>query len=163
MVGKSGSSQMSQQCPQCGAEFPSDEQCHGRFDLCLAMEFENPGTFGAAHFLTVACYMLQHNAYSRDAWLEAREMIAQFIQDGVTPTEMRKQNRSRLDSRHRRWSIIKGTELSEFDTIVWTRTIADVRLDDPETYCADVRLWAASILADTELLLRKIGASLPVT
>jgi hypothetical protein len=45
----------------------------------MALEYENPSAYGAVHHLTVACYMLQHNAYSRDVWLEARKMLAQFI------------------------------------------------------------------------------------
>ena len=148
---------MSQNCPQCGAEFPSDEQCHDRFDLCLALEFENPTTLGAVHHLTVLCYMLQHNVYSRDVWLEARKMMAQFIQAGITPAEIWKQNRSRFDSGHRTWHVTKGAKLSEFDTIVWSRTIADVRLDNPETYCADVKLWAKSVLTDTKMLMQALN------
>jgi hypothetical protein len=147
---------MSQKCPQCSGEFPPDEQCRDRFDLCMAMEFENPTTYGAVHHLTVACYMFQHNAYSRDAWLEVRKMIAQFIQGGITPAEMRKQNRSRFSSRHRTWRVTKGANLSEFDAIVWSRTIADVRLDNPATYCADVELWAISVLADTQTLIQEL-------
>jgi hypothetical protein len=139
--------------PQCGAEFPADEPCQQRFNRCMALEYENPTTFGAVHHLTVVCYMLQHNAYSRDAWLEARSMVARFIWDGVTPAEMRRQNRSRFDNGHRVWRVTRGAKLLEFDTIIWTRTIADVRLDDPKVYCADVTRWAASVLTDTELLL----------
>jgi hypothetical protein len=122
----------------------------------MAMEFENPTTFGAVHHLTVACYMLQHNAYSRNVWLEARKMIVQFTQEGMTPAEMRKQNRSRLDSGHRTWSVTKGVKLSEFDNIVWSRTIADVRLDNPEVYCTDVNDWALSVLEDTDALVRNL-------
>jgi len=122
----------------------------------MALEYENPTAWGAVHHLTVACYMLQHNAYARQVWLEAREMLAQFIQGGVTPAAMRVRNRSRLDSGHRAWSVTKGAKLSEFDTIDWSRTIAGVRLDAPTTYCADVRLWAISILRDTETLMQKL-------
>jgi hypothetical protein len=148
--------EMSQKCPHCGAEYPSNEQCRDRFDLCLALEFENPTVFGSVHHLTVLCYMLQHNEYSRDTWLEARKMIAQFIQEGATPLAMRKQNRSRMDSLQRTWSVTKGEKLSEFDTIAWTHTIADVRLDNPEIYCSDVRLWTAGILKDTESLMQEL-------
>jgi hypothetical protein len=122
----------------------------------MAMEFETPTTFGAVHHLTVACYMLQHNAYSRNVWLEARKMIVQFTQEGMTPAEMREQNRSRLDSGHRTWSVTKGVKLSEFDNIVWSRTIADVRLDNPEVYCTDVNDWALSVLEDTDALVRNL-------
>jgi len=148
---------MTWKCPQCGAEYPSDEQCRDRFDLCMAMEYENPTAYGAVHHLSVACYMLQHNVYSRDVWLEARRMIAQFIQGGITPAEMRKQNRSRFDSGRRKWSVTKGAKLSEFDAIEWSRTIAEVRLDNPDIYCADVKLWAMSVLTDTKKLMQQLN------
>ena len=120
----------------------------------MALEYENSGAFGAVHHLTVVCYMLQHNAYSRDVWLEARNMLAQFVEEGVSPAAMRGRNRSRFDSAHRSWSITKGAKLPEFETLLWSRTIAGVRLDDPETYCADVQLWATCVLKDTEQLVQ---------
>lgn len=140
---------MSPPCPLCGAEFPAGEHCRDRFDLCLAKEFENPATYGAVHHLTVACYMLQHNAYSRQGWLGARELLVQFVREGKTTAEVGAQNRRKLDSRQRKWSIIKGEKIST-EGLIWTRTIADVRLDTPELYCAGVELWAKSVLADTE-------------
>jgi hypothetical protein len=116
----------------------------------MALEFAHPTAFGAVHHLTVASYMLQHNAYSRDGWLEARKMLSRFIRDGVLPAEMRNQSRARLDSGRRAWSFTKGARLPEFEMIAWTRTIADVRFDSPEVYCADVILWATSVLTDAE-------------
>jgi hypothetical protein len=68
---------------------------------------------------------------------------------------MRQRNRSRFDSAHRAWSVTSGPKLEGFDTLVWSRTIADVRLDDPETYYADIRLWAVSVMRDTELLVHR--------
>lgn len=149
----------SQKCPQCGGDLPSEETCRHRFVRCMALEYENPATYGAVHHLTVICYMLQHNGYSRDGWLEARDMLARFIQDGVTPTEVKQQNRYKFNSGHRTWSITKGERLSDVDGLLWTRTIADVGLDDPEVYCADVILWARGVLTVTETLLRKLEAS----
>jgi hypothetical protein len=102
--------------------------------------------------------MLQHNAYSRIAWLEARQMIARFIREGITPAAIRKENHLMVDGGHRTWSINKGEKLSEFDAIIWSRSLADVRMDDPGTYCSDVRLWAGSILEDTESLILKLDA-----
>jgi hypothetical protein len=120
--------------------------------LCLAKEFENPTTYGAVHHLTVACYMLQHNAYSRDGWLGTRHLLVQFIQEGKTPAEVRYENRHKLDSGPRKWRVTKGAKIST-DGLVWTHTIADVRLDNPDAYCADIELWAKSVLADTEKLV----------
>ncbi len=140
-------------CPRCGAQFPAGETCRDRFDLCLAKEFEEPTSSGSVHHLTVACYMLQHNLYSRQAWLEAREMVAQFIRQGRAPSDVRRQNRKRLDSGRRRWSVTKGAKMAGLDGVVWTRTLADVRLDTPDLYCADVKLWAEGVLSDTESVL----------
>jgi hypothetical protein len=148
---------MSQKCPLCGGVFTSVEQCRERFDLCMALEYENTAAYGAVHHLSVACYMLQHNAYSAEVWLEARNMLARFIRDGLTPEQVRRQNRSRFDSRYRSWSVTTGAKLPEFDSIVWTRTIADVRIEDPETYCKDVTLWAERVLSDTEVRIQDRG------
>jgi hypothetical protein len=156
---KKTGSEMSQICPQCGADLPSEETCRHRFDRCMALEFENPTTYGAVHHLTVICYMLQHNGYSRDGWFEARHILARFVQDRVTPAEVRQENRSRSESGFRTWSINKGEKLSELDGPLWTRTIADIRFDNPKVYCADVILWARSVLTDTGPLLRKFVGS----
>ncbi len=145
-------------CPQCGAQFPAGETCRDRFDLCLAKEFEQPTSYGSVHHLTVACYMLQHNVYSREAWQEARQMVAQFIRQGRMPSDVRRQNRKRLDSGQRRWSVTKGAKMAGLDGIAWTRTIADVRFDTPDLYCADVKLWAAGVLSDTEGVLPESSA-----
>jgi hypothetical protein len=123
--------------------------------LCLAKEFENPTTYGAVHHLTVACYMLQHNEYSREGWLGTRHLLAQFINEGKTPAEVRQQNRHKLDSGQRKWRVTKGAKIST-DGINWTRTIADVRLDNPKVYCADIELWAKSVLADTEKMVGEV-------
>lgn len=136
-------------CPQCGAIYPSEETCQRRFDACLALEYENPAAYGAVHLLTVACYMLQHNLYSRQGWLETRQMVAQAIRLGTTSAEIRVEYQRKLDSSQRAWSVTKGEKLAEFDAIQWSYTIADLRLDSPERYVADVRYWADCVLKDT--------------
>jgi hypothetical protein len=115
----------------------------------MALEFENPAAFGAVHHLSVACYMLQHNLYSCLVWLEARHMLAQFVQGEITPADYRVQQRSKFDQSRRTWRVTRGEKLAAFATIVWSRTIAGVRLTDAGQYVADVRLWAESVLADT--------------
>ncbi len=137
-------------CPKCGAEYSAGDDCQNRFNQCLALEYENPTAYGAVHHLTVLCYMLQHDAYSHQVWLESREMLREFLERGTSPSEVRKRNRSRVDSGKRKWSITQGPKFSRFAEIKWTRTIADVRLVDADSYCADVKQWAASILHDTD-------------
>jgi hypothetical protein len=45
--------------------------------------------------------------------------------------------------------VTKGEKLTEFDAIQWSFTIADLRLDSPERYVADVKRWAECLLKDT--------------
>lgn len=144
-------------CAKCGAELADGEDCRARFDLGQAKEMENPAIFGAVHNLSVLSYMLQHNEYSRDGWLHGRKLLSQFVNEGITPSQARKQNRDKVNSNNRKWNITKGAKLTQVDNLRWTHTIADVRLDTAENYCADVKLWAASILADTESLMRELG------
>jgi DNA-binding transcriptional MerR regulator len=136
-------------CPQCGGIYPSGETCQQRFEACLALDYENPEIYAAVHLLTVACYMLQHNLYSRQGWLETRQMIAQAIHLGFTSAEIRVAYQRRLDSGQRSWSVTRGEKLAEFDAIQWSYTIADLRLDSPEQYVADVKHWAECVLNDT--------------
>lgn len=136
-------------CAQCGAIYASDETCQQRFEACLALEYDNPLAYGAVHLLSVACYMLQHNLYSREGWLETRALVRLTISQEYTPADIRKMNRDRLDSGVRKWSITKGAKLAEFATIRWSRTIADIRLENPEDYVSDVKQWAVSVLEDT--------------
>ncbi len=139
-------------CPKCGAPWLEEQSCRERFELCLAHEYEHPESYGAVHHLLVTGYMLQHNLYSRTAWIEARRMLAGFLSGELTPARQREQNHDRLGSDKRGWSITKGPRLVEFDSIRWTRTLADVPIDSPEAYCAGVHAWAESLLNDTRAL-----------
>jgi len=141
---------MAYTCAQCGAIYPSDGTCQARFEACLALEYENPATYGAVHLLTVACYMLQHNLYSRHGWLDARQMVAQTIRLGISTAEIRKEYQRRLESGQRQWSVTKGEKLGEFDSIRWSQTLADIQLDSPERYVATVKQWAMAVLKDTD-------------
>jgi hypothetical protein len=143
---------MATSCVQCGAVFPVDEICQGRFDACLALEFTQPA-YGAVHHLTVPCYMLQHNAYSRAGWIEARKLLAKFVQDGWMPAQARRQARGVIDSGNRTWHVTKGDKLPGVESIAWSFTLAQVRLETADLYCADVLQWARSILTDSQPFL----------
>lgn len=143
-------------CPVCGAEFSGEESCRTRFERCLALDYAHISTYGAVHHLVVACYMLQHNEYTRPAWLGARALVAQAIEGNVPPQDLRRQNRARLDSGQRAWKITRGEKMPGVDAIVWSRSVAHVRLETPEAYCIDVREWARSVLDDTESLVQSV-------
>lgn len=101
--------------------------------------------------------MLQHNRYSREGWIQVRQMLARFL-TGLTPHEVRRDRRKALDSGNRTYSFTKGPKLAGVESIAWTYTVADVRLDTAEHYCADVWAWAAQVVRDSEGLMRTVGA-----
>ncbi|MGZ3673268.1 MAG: DUF5946 family protein [Ktedonobacterales bacterium] len=143
-------------CPQCGAKYSTDETCEDRFNLGQAREMTDPASF-AVHHLSVPCFMLQHNRYSHDGWIQVRQMLTRFLA-GLTPDEARRDRRKAVDSGNRTYSFTKGPKLAGVESIAWTYTIADVRLDTAEHYCADVWAWAAQVVRDSEELMRTVGA-----
>jgi hypothetical protein len=114
---------------------------------------ENPAAF-PVHHLSVPTYMLQHNAYTREGWLSVRDLLRQFVEDGLPPSEARRRGRLQVDGGQRSWSFTRGPKLPGVEQIHWTMTVAEVRLDSPEHYCADVRRWAASVLADSAAVVK---------
>jgi hypothetical protein len=142
-------------CSLCGAPLSPGETCRDRFNLGQVQEMEHPASF-AVHHLSVPTYMLQHNHYSREGWLNVRELLRQFVEDGLVPDEARRRGRVQVDSGHRSWSFTRGPKLPGVELLRWTMTVAEVRLDTPEHYCADVRRWAESVLADSAALVKSV-------
>lgn len=147
---------MPYRCPECRATYSTDETCEDRFNAGQAREMTDPASF-AVHHLSVPCFMLQHNRYSRAGWIQVRQMLARFLA-GLTPNEARRDRRKAVDSGNRTYSFTKGPKLAGVESIIWAHTIADVRLDTAEHYCADVREWAAHIVRDSEELMQTVGS-----
>jgi hypothetical protein len=139
-------------CPGCGARL-AHSTCGNYFDTCQAREFEQPAYF-SVHDISVPCYLLQHNMYSREGWLMTREYLRKSLSSSVRPSVIADSDREKFDSSNRTWSFTKGEKLAGVENIVWSRTIADLRLGTAEQYCADVLMWGKSILADTEALIQ---------
>ncbi len=114
----------------------------------LFWEAEYPAYGAEVHHLTVLCYFLQHpSLYSPAGLDEARHLLAEFVEQGASPSEVRQRNQARVDSSRRDWKI-KGTVASHgaYDPpIDWTMTAADVVAGGSENYCANVRTWARLI------------------
>jgi hypothetical protein len=100
------------------------------------------------HHLMVLCYHLQHpSLYSPEGLNEAKRLLVDFLDRGVTTIEVRQRNRDRLDSGKRKFKI-KGTPTSHgaYDQAVhWTMTAADVTAGGVDHYCDNVRAWARSV------------------
>lgn len=141
---------MTSTCPQCKGPFASAGACRERFDAAQLLEVQRPAYY-AVHYLSVPCYMLQHDVSSRQGWVEVRLLLSRFVREGWTPAMAR---RHILGAGHRSWSFAKGARLPGVEKIGWDRTIADVRLDTADHDGADVRLWAERILVNSDDLIR---------
>ncbi len=112
---------MPDRCPQCGATYSVDETCEDHFSAGQALELTDPSSYAVHHF-SVPCFMLQHNRYSRDGWIWARELLARFL-GRLAPEEARRQSRTAVDSGNRTYSFTKGPKLAGVDAIAWTSTL----------------------------------------
>ena len=110
---------MSFRCPQCGAITINGEACSDRFDRSQAFELQEPERY-RVHHLSVPCYWLQHNMYSRTGWLQVRKLLYRFVYEGLTPQEVLKENKKSPDSSKRSGSFTRGEKLAGVEDILWT-------------------------------------------
>ncbi|MGI5836593.1 MAG: DUF5946 family protein [Chloroflexota bacterium] len=136
------------ECPECGAPWDNGRTCQDCFHQMLAWEWEDTRN-QAVHHLMVLSYHLQHpSLYSPESLADARRLLFEFLERGVSSEEIRKRRQTELDSRNRKWKI-KGTAAihGSYDPPVrWTITAVDVIAGGIDRYCDSVRAWARSIL-----------------
>lgn len=137
-----------QVCPECGAALEAGKTCQDDFHQMLYWETEDPSLW-EVHHLMVLCYHLQHpTLYSPEGLAWAKETLVEFVEHEVTTQEVRRRNRTNLDSGNRKWKI-KGTpdlHGSYAHPISWMMTAADVTAGSMSDYCDNVRAWARSVL-----------------
>jgi hypothetical protein len=113
----------------------------------LFWEAENPA-LGEVHHLMVLCYHLQHpSLYSPEGLEYAKGLLAEFIEHGTAPQDIRRQNSAQLSSDVRPFKIT-GTAESQgaYSTPVeWPKRARDVALAGADQYIANVRAWAQSV------------------
>lgn len=134
-------------CPECGALHVDNRTCQDDFHQMLFWENEVPA-LGVVHHLMVLCYHLQHpSLYSREGLAHARGLLADFVAEGLSPTEARQHNRASVHSGKRDWSITArpGNEGAYERPMRWTMTAADVVAGGSEAYTDNVKTWASTI------------------
>jgi hypothetical protein len=136
-------------CPECGARLEAGETCRSTFDEFMALEMTDP-EYGQVHFLTVACYMIQHNQYSDRAlvWIEPK--LKAFLEQNLSNQQIRAVARLDTDSGQRKWKVLRQPGDHPLPKILWSQTIMDVarRYTDPQSYRELVRSWGRSVLQD---------------
>lgn len=134
-------------CPECGAAWTAGRTCRDYFHQMLYWENEDPAR-GEVHHLMVLCYHLQHpSLYSAEGLATARELLADLVERGLTTQQIRHDNRERLSSGNRGWTMTArlGNHGRYRRPVAWTMAAADVVAAGPERYRERVREWAESI------------------
>ena len=120
----------------------------------LFWEAEYPAAGAEVHHLIVLCYHLQHpSLYAPDGLEYSLQLLADFVEHGVSPQQVRKQRRSAVDSGKRKWQIRarSGLHGTYRRPVHWSMTAQDVVNAGAEHYIESVQQWASAILADLRL------------
>jgi hypothetical protein len=138
---------MSKICPECGAVLSEEDTCQSIFESFLVLEFTDPG-YGEVHFLTVACYMIQHGRYSDAGLVWIQGMLRAYLEGEMTNDQLRQLARKDTDNRDRTWKVNRAANAAPLPKIDWTMTIADVaeHYADPQSYQQAVRDWGRATL-----------------
>ena len=134
---------MTLNCAECGAVLPENTTCQSIFETFLSLEFTDPA-FGAVHFLTVSCFMIQHGRYSDKALSWIQPVVRGHLENKLTPAQLRQLARKGTSSDTRTCKIKRSTNEPPVPKIIWSMTIADVAKDfkDAQSYCDLVKLWS---------------------
>jgi hypothetical protein len=148
-----GGTIVSTTCAKCGAVLTEGKACQSIFDEFMAFEFTDPG-YGRVHFLTVACYMVQHGGYSDEAYVWMQSAFRNYLEEGYT-TEMIRRNAARESGRIE--GIRRPEDATTLPKVHWSMTIADVaaRMHDAESYCKLVEQWGHATLQEMGPLVTK--------
>jgi hypothetical protein len=135
-------------CPECGATWTDDVTCETYFHEMLFWEQADLEHLGMVHHLMVLSFHMQHpSRYSSEALAWGKTALADFLERGVTPQQVRLRDRASLDSGARKHKI-KGTPESHgayAHPVAWTMSAGDVVAGGTESYVENVRAWAQSI------------------
>ena len=148
---------MPNKCPECGAILSENTSCQSIFESFLVLEFTDPA-YGEVHFLTVACFMVQHGRYSDEAliWIEGK--LRDYLEKGMPAEQIRRGAAKGADQLTRTWKVVRQPGASRLPQIAWSMTIADVaaHAQDAKSYCEWVEGWARITLREMKPWLSKL-------
>lgn len=142
---------MSHTCPECGAILDDENTCQAIFETLLALEYSDPG-YGQVHFLTVACFMIQHRRYSDEALAWIQPLVRSYLEDGLPGDRLRRLAAQDTSSHTRSWKVLRAAGAPPLPKVAWTMTIAEVtsQYRDARSYQELVRQWAHITLKQME-------------
>src|SRR5262245_6824255 len=130
-------------CAECGASRKNGLTCWEMLEALLAWEYGDVD-LRAEHFLTVACYNLQHPAQFSEATLAGLQAVfVERLDHGLGIAEIRRRVGKAAAGAAR---VLKPEAERRPVLRQWAMTIADVYLpDQPAGAIGRVRAWAAVI------------------
>jgi Family of unknown function (DUF5946) len=135
-------------CPECQAALSGDRTCQDNFYQMGFWELENPAVYGIHHHLMVLCFHLQHpSLYSQQGLRGALLMLVEFIEQDVTPQEMRRRIRPQVDSQVRKFKITRTPENhgEYLYPVIWEMTSAGVVSGGIDNFVNNENIWAKSV------------------
>ena len=135
-------------CAECGAALREGTTCHTIFESFMALEFSDPA-YGEVHFLTVACFMIQHRRYSDEALTWIQTALRAYLDEGITGHELSRRVARALGQTTRTWKVPRQPDAPPLPDIAWDITIADVAQSahNATFYRDHVTRWARRTLA----------------
>ena len=132
---------------------PDGVTCESIFGEFMSLEFTDP-SYGQVHFLTVACYMIQHHHYSDEAYVWIQSALMHYLEKG------RSSEKIRLDAAQgpgRTKGIRRPSDAPLLPRVAWSMTIADVaaQVSDAESYRSLIHDWGLLTLNEMEPLVLK--------
>jgi len=143
-------------CPECGAIYHDELTCEEVFNQFLALEFSDP-RYGAVHFLTVACYMIQHGRYSDEGLVWIAQRLRDYLERGIPADQIARQAAKETGQGQRDWKVNRRPGDPPQKKVAWSMTIAEVveQYQDAEAYCAAITQWARITLQEMQPLVSR--------
>lgn len=135
-------------CPECGAPRVGGMDCWEQLGALLAWEVTDRSLL-AVHFLTVACYNLQHPSRFAEGVIDGlREALVAHLDQGLPVAQIRRDAGVAFEGKRR----VLRPEAERHPVLrPWRVTVSDVYLpDQPEGAAVRVRRWAAAIRDEME-------------
>jgi hypothetical protein len=141
-------------CPECGAIQTEAMTCQTAFDTFLILEFSDPA-YGAVHFLTVGCFMLQHGRYSDEGIKWMYGTLREYLEKELTPTQLRQLAAKDTSSQTRTWKVVRAKDAPPAPKIAWSMTIMDVatQYTDADSYRALITEWGRVTMREMSALM----------
>lgn len=141
-------------CPECGAILSEYTSCQEIFNSFLIKEYADP-EYGGVHFLTVACYMIQHRRYSDEGLIWIEQKIWENLILGMPARRVREKASKEMKNDLRTWKVVRSPDESPLPKISWSMTIVDIasNYQDSDNYCQLVQKWAHITLCEMKPLM----------